>query len=71
LKPAKLDGPLPTVSKVEVRDLLPDLRSMGGYVLDKVEGLTFDSTGTGYVITDNDGVDDSNGETIFWSIGKL
>ena len=71
LKPAKLDGPLPAVSKVEVRDLLPDLRSMGGYVLDKVEGLTFDSTGTGYVITDNDGVDDSNGETIFWSIGKL
>jgi len=40
-------------------------------VLDKVEGLTFDASGTAYVVTDNDGVSDSSGETLFWSIGRM
>ena len=62
---------LPTVSKVEVRDLLPDLKLDGWLRAGQGRRVTFDSTGTGYVITDNDGVDDSNGETLFWSIGKL
>ncbi|MNU04411.1 hypothetical protein D3C72_2488070 [compost metagenome] len=50
---------------------MPDLKAFNGYVVDKVESLAIDSTGTGYVITDNDGVDDSSGETFFWSIGAL
>jgi hypothetical protein len=71
LKPAKLGGPLPVVRKEEVRDLLPDLKASSGYVLDKVEGFAIDAAGTGFVVTDNDGVDDSSGETLFWSIGSI
>lgn len=69
--PGKIGEPLPMVKKELVRDLLPDLLSNGGYTLEKVEGFTIDSAGEGFAITDNDGVNDSNGETLFWSIGKL
>ncbi len=65
--PAALGGELPVVSKEEVRDLIPDLKSTGGYVLDKVEGLAIMEDGTAWVSTDNDGVDDHSGETMFWS----
>ncbi len=67
MTPAPLGGELPVVTKEEVRDLLPDLKSTGGYVLDKVEGLAIMADGTAWVSTDNDGVDDSSGETMFWS----
>ena len=49
-------------------DLLPYLTSTGGYVLDKVEGLAIASDGTMWVSTDNDGVDDHSGETLFFPI---
>lgn len=71
LKPAALGGDLPLVAKEAVRDLIPDLKATGGYVVDKVEGFAVDAAGTGYVVTDNDGVDDSNGETLFFSIGAM
>lgn len=71
MKPAPLGGELPTVSKELVRDFLPDLKQWGGYVVDKVEGFAIDAADVGYVVTDNDGVDDSSGETLFWSIGKV
>jgi hypothetical protein len=69
--PAELGGTLPVVTKELVRDLVPDLKGWGGYVVDKVEGFAIDAAGTGWVITDNDGVDDSSGETFFWSIGTM
>ncbi|MBO9464264.1 esterase-like activity of phytase family protein [Tropicibacter sp. R15_0] len=69
--PAKLGEVLPVVSKEEVRDLIPDLQAFGGYVTDKIEGLAIMPDGSAFVSTDNDGVDDSSGETFFWSIGKL
>ena len=65
--PAPLGGDLPVVSKEEVRDLIPDLKAQGGYVVDKVEGLAIFEDGTVWVSSDNDGVDDSSGETFFWS----
>lgn len=65
--PAPLGGELPVVTKEEVRDLIPDLTSTGGYVLDKVEGLVIAADGTAWVSTDNDGVDDHSGETMLWS----
>ncbi len=71
MTPAPLGGPLPVVSKQEVRDLLPDLTSTGGYVLDKIEGLAILPSGEAFVMTDNDGVDDASGETMFWSIGSV
>lgn len=66
LKPAKLGGELQLVSKEEVHDFLPDLKSAtNGYVLDKLEGFAFDKSGKAFMVTDNDGVDDSSGETLF------
>jgi len=53
----------PVVTKTLVRDLMPDLKSTGGLVLEKVEGLAVLANGTTLVVNDNDGVDDSNGET--------
>jgi hypothetical protein len=69
--PAPLGSDLPVVSKEEVRDLIPDLKSWNGYVVDKVEGLAITRDGEMFVSTDNDGVDDSSGETFFWTIGKV
>lgn len=63
--PAPLGVELPVVSKEEVRDLIPDLLSLNGYVVDKVEGLAIFEDGTAWISTDNDGVDDSSGETYF------
>ncbi len=71
LKPAKLGGELPVIKKEEVRDLIPDLKATNGYVVDKVEGFTIDAAGNGFVVTDNDGVDDSSGETLFFGIGPI
>ena len=71
LVPAELGGPLPVIAKELVRDLLPDLSLLNGYAVDKVEGFAIDAAGIGWVVTDNDGVDDSSGETLFWSIGAV
>jgi hypothetical protein len=69
--PAPLGGNLPVVSKEEVHDLLPDLAAQGGYVVDKVEGLAIFKNGEAWVSTDNDGEDDSSGETFFWKVGTF
>ena len=69
--PAPLGGELPVVTKEVVYDLIPDLASNGGYVVDKIEGMAIMKDGTTWMSTDNDGVDDSSGETFFWSIGQF
>lgn len=71
LKPAELGGALPVVVKEPVHDFLPDLAATHGYNVDKIEGFAIDAAGAGWVVTDNDGVDDSSGETLFWTIGKV
>lgn len=71
LIPVKLGSPLPTVKKTLVHDFLPDLKSINGYIVDKIEGFTIDASGQGYAVTDNDGVDDSSGETLFFKVGKF
>ena len=68
---AELGGALPVVTKELVRDMLPDLAVLNGYTAEKIEGFAIDSAGTGWVVTDNDGVADSSGETLFWSIGAV
>lgn len=55
--------------KKPVRDLLPDLRATNGFVQEKVEGMTVGGNGNLYVVTDNDGLDDANGETVFLDLG--
>ena len=71
LKPAELGGPLPVVTKELVRDLMADLNLHGGYTSEKVEGFAVDAAGNGWLVTDNDGTNDSSGETYFWSIGTV
>ncbi len=71
MQPAPLGGDLPLVRREVVRDLLPDLRATGGFVLEKVEGLAIAPDGAAWLVTDNDGVEDSSGETLFWSAGRL
>ncbi|MEM8950443.1 MAG: esterase-like activity of phytase family protein [Pseudomonadota bacterium] len=71
MQPAELGAELPVVSKEEVHDFIPDLQAFGGYVVDKVEGFAIDAAGDAFAVTDNDGVDDSSGETFFLKLGKL
>jgi hypothetical protein len=58
-------------SREVVRNLNPDLTATGGFVLDKVAGLAIAADGTAWVSTDNDGVDDHSGETMFSIIGTV
>ena len=63
-------SPLPVVRKRLAVDLLPLLRADNGWVQDKVEGLTIGRDGQVYAVTDNDGVEDATGETLFLRLGS-
>jgi len=60
-----------TVSKTLVRDLMDDLAVPNGSTLEKIEGATVLSDGVVLVVNDNDGVDDSNGETQLLNLGNI
>lgn len=55
--------------KTLARNLLPDLQATNGYVQEKVEGFAIAGNQNLYVVTDNDGLDDANGETVFLDLG--
>jgi hypothetical protein len=57
------------LQKTLARDLLPDLQATHGFVQEKVEGAAVAGNQNLYVITDNDGLDDANGETVFLDLG--
>lgn len=69
LTPQAQGGMFPVVTKYLVQDFLPELQSFNGWVLDKPEGLTVAADGEVYIVTDNDGVDDSGGETRLLRLG--
>lgn len=71
LEPQTQGGTFPVVDKTLVHDLVPDLKSPNGVVLEKVEGLAVTSNGDAFIVTDNDGVDDSSGETQFLRLGDI
>ncbi|MEU8241459.1 esterase-like activity of phytase family protein [Actinoplanes missouriensis] len=62
---------VPTVTKKLRKDLLPQLKATNGWVQDKVEGLAVAGNGRTYAVTDNDGLDDATGETVFLDLGRL
>jgi len=53
----------PVVDKMLVRDLMKDLVKTKGLILEKIEGMAVTAEGDLFIVNDNDGVDDSNGET--------
>jgi hypothetical protein len=50
-------------------DVLPALRATNGWTQEKLEGLTIGGDGRVYAVTDNDGVQDATGETVFLNLG--
>lgn len=68
---APYSGTLPTVGKSLLRDALADLDAASISVPDKLEGLGVAADGQVYLVTDNDGVDDNYGETVFVRLGDI
>ncbi|RLQ89027.1 esterase-like activity of phytase family protein [Notoacmeibacter ruber] len=68
---AELGSDLPVLEKEMVHDFMTDLKAGNGYVVDKIEGFAIGGDERGWAVTDNDGVDDSNGETRFFTIGEI
>lgn len=63
------DNPSTVLPKTLARNLLPDLQAANGFVQEKVEGFAIAGNGNLYLVTDNDGLDDANGETQFLDLG--
>ncbi|HVE64808.1 MAG TPA: esterase-like activity of phytase family protein [Mycobacteriales bacterium] len=60
----------PVVRKQTVLDLIPALRAGGGVVADKPEGLAITGLGELVGAVDNDGLDDSPGESVLLRLGR-
>ncbi|PRC42392.1 alkaline phosphatase, partial [Mycobacterium sp. ITM-2017-0098] len=63
------EGAPSVLPKTLARNLLPDLNAGHGFTQEKVEGFAVAGNGSLYVVTDNDGLDDANGETLFLDLG--
>ncbi|WP_242504289.1 esterase-like activity of phytase family protein [Promicromonospora panici] len=63
-------GTVPVLSKRLAIDVLPALRATNGWTQEKLEGLTIGGDGRVYAVTDNDGVQDATGETVFLNLGS-
>jgi len=71
LTPQSQGGVFPLATKTLVRDLMDDLKRPNGLVIEKVEGLTRLLNGDVIMVTDNDGVDGTAGETQFQNLGAI
>ena len=60
-----------TIEKTFVRDLIPDITSTNGQILEKIEGLAVTKKGEIWINNDNDGVDDNSGEQLLKKVTKL
>jgi hypothetical protein len=63
-------GALTVLPKKLAYDVLPALRATDGWTQEKLEGLTVAGNGRVYALTDNDGLDDSTGETVLLNLGS-
>jgi LPXTG-motif cell wall-anchored protein len=63
------EGTLPILPKRLAYDVLADLNATNGWTQEKLEGLTVGADGNVYVVTDNDGLKDATGETVFLNLG--
>ncbi|MFB6610884.1 esterase-like activity of phytase family protein [Agromyces sp. NPDC056379] len=62
-------GTLPVLEKATAIDALPALRATGGWTQEKLEGFAVAADGALYGVTDNDGLKDATGETVFLRLG--
>lgn len=62
--------PLPAVRKTLLRDVLSDLAARSISVPDKLEGAALTTDGRLFLATDNDGVDENYGETLFFALDE-
>ena len=63
-------GELPLLDKSLAIDVLPELQAVNGWTQEKLEGLTIGADGQVYAVTDNDGLKDATGETVFLRLGS-
>ncbi|MET0931772.1 MAG: esterase-like activity of phytase family protein [Aeromicrobium sp.] len=63
-------GTLPILAKDLAIDILPALEATNGWTQEKLEGFTIAADGALYGVTDNDGLKDATGETVFLRLGK-
>ncbi|MEM8766748.1 MAG: esterase-like activity of phytase family protein, partial [Pseudomonadota bacterium] len=64
------DG-LVTIGKKFLRNLNPLIERKSIFTAEKLEGLAVTANGRVFAVTDNDGVDDAPGETIFLRLGRI
>lgn len=69
-KSAAAAGALHVLPKTLAQDVLPELRATNGWTQEKLEGLTVGADGQVYAVTDNDGLADATGETVFLRLGS-
>jgi len=62
---------LVTVGKSLLVDVLPLLARNSIWTAEKLEGFAVASNGGMYAVTDNDGLDDATGETVFLKLGEF
>ncbi|MET0725780.1 MAG: esterase-like activity of phytase family protein [Leifsonia sp.] len=60
---------LTVLPKTLAIDVLPELRATNGWTQEKLEGFTIAADGALYAVTDNDGLKDATGETVFLRLG--
>jgi DNA-binding beta-propeller fold protein YncE len=63
-------SPLPVLGKALLRDVLDELDRASISVPDKLEGMAVTAAGRAFLVTDNDGVDENYGETVFLRLGS-
>ncbi len=63
--------PLPVVSKTLLADVLDELAANSVWTPDKLEGLAVTADGEVVIVTDNDGLDDAIGQTVFLNLGPI
>lgn len=68
-EPTPFGQPVTVVEKTTAIDVLPQLRATAGWTQEKLEGFAVAADGRLYGVTDNDGLKDSTGETVFLRLG--
>ena len=71
VKFAPFGATLPVLDKEPLDDVLGVLDAASISVPDKLEGMAVTSNDRVYIVTDNDGVDENYGETVFLGLGRL